>query len=92
MISKRHQAQVLRGQFPLRVAAAKIIHCCQGDSLDEAVVDLPSCTREHMHYAGLSRLRNSSTLHILNLNEKRMCVSQKVRDDFRKECFYQSVF
>ena len=26
-----------------------------------------------MHYVGLSRLRNSSTLHILNLNEKKMC-------------------
>ena len=46
--------QVLQWQFPIRPAAAKTIHRCQGDSLDEAVVDFPASTREHMHYAGLS--------------------------------------
>jgi len=66
---KRNQVQVLRRQFPLRPAAAKTIHCCQGDTLDAAVVDLPASTREHMHYVGLSRLQNISGLHILNLNE-----------------------
>jgi len=75
---KRNQVQVLRRQFPLRPAAAKTIHRCQGDTLDEAVVDLPASTREHMHYVGLSRLRNLSSLHILNLNEKKIAVSKKV--------------
>ena len=31
-----------------------------------------------MHYVGLSRLRNISGLHILNLNEKEIAVSKKV--------------
>ena len=80
-ISKRHQSQVLRRQFPLRPAAAKTIHRCQGDTLNEAVVDLPSSSREHMHYVALSRVRNSSKLHILNMNEKKICVSQKVQEE-----------
>ena len=42
------------------------IHRCQGDTLNEAVVDFPKSTREHMHDVGLSRVRNSSALHILN--------------------------
>jgi len=72
MISKRHQAQVLHTQFPLRAAAAQTIHHCQGDTLNDSVLDLPSSSREHMHYVGLSRLRKSSTLHVLHLNEKKM--------------------
>ena len=76
--------QVLRRQFPLRPAAAKTIHRCQGDSLDEAVVDFPASTREHMHYVGLSRVRNSSALHVLNLNENKIKVSEKVKDEMRR--------
>ena len=87
---KRNQVQVLRRQFPLRPAAAITIHCCQGDTLEEAVVDLPASTREHMHYLGLSRLRNISGLHILNLNEKKIAVSKKVEAEMsrlRSEAF-----
>ena len=47
-------------------------HRCQGDTLNEAVVDFPASTREHMHYVDLSRVRNSSALHILNLNENKI--------------------
>ena len=68
---RRHRMQVLRRQFPLRPSAAKTIHRCQGDTLNEAVVDLPSAKREHMHYVVLSRLRSISGLHILNMNEKK---------------------
>ena len=78
-ISNRNQLQVLRRQFPLRAAAAKTIHRCQGDTRNELVVDLPSTTREHMHYVALSRARNISGLHILNLNVKKVSVSLKVR-------------
>ena len=67
---RKHQVQVLRRQFPLRPSAAKTIHRCQRDILNEAVVDLPSSKREHMHYVALSRLKSISGLHILNLNEK----------------------
>ena len=76
--------QVLGRQFPLRPAAAKTIPRCQGDSLDEAVADFPASTREHMHYVGLSRVRNSSALHVLNLNENKIKVSEKVKDEMRR--------
>ena len=55
-ISKQHQSQVLQRQYPLRQAAAKTIYPCQGDTLDEAVLDVPSSSREHMHYVALSRV------------------------------------
>ena len=81
---RRHQMQVLRRQFPLRPSAAKTIHRCQGDTLDEAVVDLPSSKREHMHCVALSRLRSISGLHILNMNENRITVSKKVQEEMTR--------
>ena len=81
---RRHQMQVMRRQFPLRPSAAKTIHRCQGDTLNEAVLDLPSCKREHMHYVALSRLRSISGLHILNLNENKIAVSKKVQEEMRR--------
>ena len=66
-INWKSQVQILRRQFPLRPASAKTIHCCQGDTLNAAVVDFPHSTQEHMHYVSLSRVRNSSSLHIINL-------------------------
>lgn len=83
-VDKRSQAQVLRRQFPLRQASAKTIHRCQGDTLNQAVVDLPASAREHMHYVGLSRVRNISGLHILNLNEKKITVSKKVQEEMAR--------
>ena len=76
--NKKSQVQILRRQFLLRPAAAKTIHRCQGDTLNEAVVDFPASTREHIHFVGLSRVRNSSVLHILNLNEHKIQVTKKV--------------
>ena len=76
--------QVFRRQFPLRPSAAKTIHGCQGDTLNEAVVDLPSAKREHMHYVALSRLRSISGLHILNMNENKIAVSKKVQDEMTR--------
>ena len=37
-----------------------------------------------MHYVALSRVRNSSTLHICNLNEKKICVSDKVKQEMSR--------
>ena len=42
-ITRKSQVQILRRQFPLRPAAAKTIHRCQGDTLNEAVVDWNTC-------------------------------------------------
>ena len=80
-INKKAQVYILRRQFPLRPAAAKTIHRCPGDTVDEAVVDFPVSAREHMHYVGLSQVRNSSALHILNLNENKIKVSEKVKNE-----------
>ena len=79
--NKKSKVKILRHQFPLRPAAAKTIHRCQGDTLNEAVVDFPKSTREDMHYVGLSRVRNNSALHILNLNENIIKVSEKVKSE-----------
>lgn len=73
----KSQVQILRRQFPVRPASAKTIHRCQGDTLNAAVVDFPRSTQEHMHYVGLSQVRNSSSLHIINLNEHKIRVSEK---------------
>ena len=80
-VNKKSQVQILRRQLPLTPASAKTIHRCQGDSLNEAVVDFPPSTREHMHYVGLSRVRNSSALHVLNLNENKIKVTEKVKNE-----------
>ena len=37
-----------------------------------------------MHYVGLSWVRNSSALHVLNLNENKIKVSEKVKDEMRR--------
>ena len=86
--------KVIRRQFHLRPSAAETIHRCQGDTLNEAVVDLPSQKREHMHYVALSRLKSmSGCLNILNLNENKISVSKKVQEEMdrlRKEALLKS--
>ena len=81
---RRHQMQVLRRQFPLRPSATKTIHHCQRDTLNEAVVDLPSSKQEHMHYVALSRLISISGLHILDMNENKISVSKKVQEEMKR--------
>ena len=83
-INRKSQVQILRRQFPLRPASAKTIHRCQGDTLNAAVVDFPRSTQEHMHYVGLSRVRNSFSLHIINLNEHKIRVSEKVVNEMNR--------
>ena len=83
-INKSSRIQILWRQFPLRPAAAKTIHHCQGDSLGEAVVDFPASRMEHVHYVALSRVRNSSAPHILNLNDNKINVSDKVENEMNR--------
>ena len=83
-INKKSQVQILRRQFPLRPSAAKTIHRCQGDTLNEAIIDFPATAREHMHCVGLSRVTNISALHIVNLNEKKIKVSDKVKNEMTR--------
>ena len=56
----------------------------QGNTLNAAVVDFPRSTQQHMHYVGLSRVRNSSSLHIINLNEHKIRVSEKVVNEMNR--------
>ena len=79
--NKKSEVQILRRQILLRPADAKTILRCQGDTFNEAVVDFPASTREHMHYVGLSGVQNSSALHILNLNENKRKVTEKVKSE-----------
>lgn len=37
-----------------------------------------------MHYVGLSRVRNSSSLHIINLNEHKIRVNEKVVNEMNR--------
>ena len=83
-IAKRSQGEVIRRQFPLRQASAKTIHRCQGDTLNEIVVDFPASKKEHMHYVGLSRVKNLSGLKIINLNEKKIKVCDKVVEEMKR--------
>jgi len=47
-VTKKSQVQILRRQFPLRPAAAKTIHRCQGETLDESVIKIsPIHSRAH---------------------------------------------
>ena len=80
-VTKTSQVSVLRRQFPLRPASAKTIHRCQGATLNGAIVDFPPSTRDQMHYVALSRVQSINNLYILNLNEKKIKVSEKVRDE-----------
>ena len=83
-ISKKTLVHTLRRQFPLRPAAAKTIHRSQGDTLDETVVDFPKYKKEHMHYVALSRVRNTSALHVLNSYENKIKVSEKVKKEMKR--------
>ena len=79
-VGKGHSSQVLRKQFPVRQSSTKTIHRCQGDTLDQVVVDLTSKRREpHSHYVALSRVKTLDGLFILNLNPEKIHVSENVK-------------
>lgn len=43
------------------MAAGKIIHNAQGSTLQGAVIDFDNRKNDHMHYVGLSGMRNLSS-------------------------------
>ena len=77
------KAKALRKQFPVRPAAAKTVHKCQGDTLPKLVVHLGERKREHIHYVGLSRVTNIANLHILQLAEHQISVSTEVLQEMK---------
>ena len=78
-INKTSHFNYVRRQFPVRPAAAKTIHRCQGDSLANVAVDFSHRPRDHMHYVGLSRARKLDGLFIRHRNERRITISVKVK-------------
>lgn len=80
---------MLRRQFPLQVAAGKTIHKAQGSTLKGVVINFEGRKTEHIHYVGLSRVQNLNSAFILNLNEKKICVSGDVQEEMvrlRENC------
>lgn len=77
-------AEVLRAQFPLRPAAAKTAHRCQGDTMYSAVVDFKGRPQCHAHYVALSRVRTLNNLHVLTMNETTIRVSNEVTQEMER--------
>lgn len=75
---------VTRRQFPLQVAAGKTIHKAQGSTLKGVVINFEGRKTEHIHYVGLSRVQNLNSAYILNLNEKKICVSRDVQEEMMR--------
>jgi len=81
-VGKSQNSQVIRKQFPVRHSAAKSIHRAQGDTLEEVVVDFTSSRKQaHIHYVGLSRVRNLNNLYITNLNENKIHTNNDVHNE-----------
>ena len=83
-IATRSNYTMTRVQFPLHMSAGRTIHKAQSATHKEVVVDLsgpdaaPKIFYEHIHYVALSRCTKLSGLHIVDINEPRICVSSKV--------------
>ncbi|XP_055957373.1 uncharacterized protein LOC130013022 [Patella vulgata] len=69
----------MRMQIPLRPAAAKTVHRSQGDTLESVVIDFEGRKTRHIHFVGLSRVKTIEGLHIINLNENKISVSNDVK-------------
>ncbi len=84
-VGRSKAAQIVRKQFPLRPSAGKTIHRSQGDTETEVVVDLTSRRAiPPIHYVALSRVTTIDGLHIKNLNEKTITVSNKVKKEMER--------
>ena len=77
--------KILRRQFPLRPSASKTVHRAQGDTENEIVVDLENWRKvPHIHHVAMSRVTKLEGLHILNLDEGKICVSSKVKEEMMR--------
>ena len=75
---------VVGRQFPLQMAAAKTIHKAQGSTLNGAVLHFGSRKNDHIHYVGLSRIKNLANLYIMELNEKKISICSDVKDEMNR--------
>ncbi|KAJ8048374.1 ATP-dependent DNA helicase PIF1 [Holothuria leucospilota] len=78
-IGRYKNAEILRKQFPLRPAAAKTVHRCQGDTLKEVAIDMSGrAVQCHIHYVALSRVTSMTGLYIYDLNPGKINVDIRV--------------
>lgn len=70
-------------QFPLILAYATTIHKSQGATLDELWCDLANLWEPGHAYVALSRLRESSGLHIVRWNPRSFIVDKEVEKFYR---------
>ena len=77
-ISQKSTLKAIRVQFPVRSAAAKTIHRCQGQTLDAVVADFTATQGPHKHYVAISRVSDPNNLYITNLNEGKITTDKDV--------------
>lgn len=75
---------ITRRQFPLTLAAAKMVHKAQGCTLESAVIGLGSRKMEHLYYVALSRVQNLSSVYLLNFDEKCIKISELVIEEMNR--------
>ena len=84
-VGRGKAVQIVRKQFTLRPSAGKTVHRSQGDTETEIVVDLNSRRAiPHIHYVALSRVTTIEGVRIKDLNEQKICVSGKVKDEMNR--------
>ena len=84
-VGRTRSVQIIRKQFPLRLAAAKTIHRSQSDTESRIVVNLE--TRRaipHIHYVGLSQLTTIDGLYITDLCEDKIAVSGDIQTEMHR--------
>ena len=78
-VGRTKSDQVVRKQFPLRPASAKIVHGTQGDTQSQIVVNLNTKRSiPHTHYVASRRATTIEGLHITDLCEDKVSVDQIV--------------
>ncbi|KAJ8025727.1 ATP-dependent DNA helicase PIF1 [Holothuria leucospilota] len=81
-IGRYKNAEIMRKQFPLRPAAAKTVHRCQGDTLKEVAIDMSGrAVQCHIHYVALSRVTSITGLYIYDLNPAKISVDVRVAEE-----------
>ncbi|KAJ8049090.1 ATP-dependent DNA helicase pfh1 [Holothuria leucospilota] len=84
-IGRYKNAEILRKQFPLRPAAAKTVHRCQGDTLKEVAIDMSGrAVQCHIHYVALSRVTSMTGLYIYDLNHGKINVDIRVAKEMEE--------
>ncbi|KAF7642556.1 hypothetical protein LDENG_00255880 [Lucifuga dentata] len=72
------QKGVVRRQFPLKLAFACTMHKVQGMMTSSAVMSLKHIFEPGMAYVALSRVTSLSGLHLLDMDENKICANPEI--------------